>query len=161
MANLFNSGINPPSRTCVEFVLPRNRHVQIDALCSRTYANELPPKHMHVQSVSHWAPANIGPYSQAVQVSFSFASHDFTKSNLVLIHLLPFSTRKPFGLLEVRRLCMVLYTCFVNNISFQNLLYSIYHHVIFLSIVVDCPFLFACFVVCFTSTTVTTLLPSR
>jgi hypothetical protein len=23
---------------------------------------------MHVQSVSHWAPANIGPYSQAVQV---------------------------------------------------------------------------------------------
>eukprot|EP01147_Barroeca_monosierra_P007739 gene7738-618_t len=62
-------GINPPSRTCVEFVLPRNRHVQIDALCSRTYANELPPKHMHVQSVSHWAPANIGPYSQAVQVN--------------------------------------------------------------------------------------------
>ena len=23
---------------------------------------------MHVQSISHWAPANIGPYSQAVQV---------------------------------------------------------------------------------------------
>lgn len=23
---------------------------------------------MHVQSVSHWAPANIGPYSQAVKV---------------------------------------------------------------------------------------------
>lgn len=23
---------------------------------------------MHVQSVSHWAPANIGPYSQAVRV---------------------------------------------------------------------------------------------
>ncbi len=26
-------------------------------------------KTMHVQSVSHWAPANIGPYSQAVEVS--------------------------------------------------------------------------------------------
>ena len=25
-------------------------------------------KVMHVQSVSHWAPANIGPYSQVVQV---------------------------------------------------------------------------------------------
>ena len=24
---------------------------------------------MHVQSVSHWAPANIGPYSQCVMVS--------------------------------------------------------------------------------------------
>ena len=23
---------------------------------------------MHVQSFSHWAPANIGPYSQAVQI---------------------------------------------------------------------------------------------
>lgn len=23
---------------------------------------------MHVQSVSHWAPANIGPYSQAVRI---------------------------------------------------------------------------------------------
>lgn len=23
---------------------------------------------MHVQSISHWAPANIGPYSQAVYV---------------------------------------------------------------------------------------------
>lgn len=27
---------------------------------------------MHVQGVSHWAPANIGPYSQAVRVSCSF-----------------------------------------------------------------------------------------
>jgi len=23
---------------------------------------------MHVQSISHWAPANIGPYSQATKV---------------------------------------------------------------------------------------------
>lgn len=23
---------------------------------------------MHVQSISHWAPANIGPYSQATRV---------------------------------------------------------------------------------------------
>ncbi len=29
----------------------------------------LPRSTMHVQSVSHWAPANIGPYSQAVEVS--------------------------------------------------------------------------------------------
>ena len=25
-------------------------------------------KTLHVQSISHWAPANIGPYSQAVKV---------------------------------------------------------------------------------------------
>ena len=29
------------------------------------------PRFMHVQTVSHWAPANIGPYSQAVQVMCS------------------------------------------------------------------------------------------
>ena len=30
---------------------------------------------MHVQSLSHWAPANIGPYSQAVKVGVS-SRHD-------------------------------------------------------------------------------------
>ena len=30
---------------------------------------------MHVQSLSHWAPANIGPYSQAVRVRVS-SVHD-------------------------------------------------------------------------------------
>lgn len=25
---------------------------------------------MHVQGISHWAPANIGPYSQAIKVQF-------------------------------------------------------------------------------------------
>ena len=29
-------------------------------------------KVMHVQSISHWAPANIGPYSQVVQVGHFF-----------------------------------------------------------------------------------------
>ena len=27
---------------------------------------------LHVQSISFWAPANIGPYSQAVKVFFNF-----------------------------------------------------------------------------------------
>ncbi len=38
--------------------------------CPRAIAGRLQPRReaMHVQSVSHWAPANIGPYSQAVQV---------------------------------------------------------------------------------------------
>ena len=30
--------------------------------------NDEVKKVMHVQSISHWAPANIGPYSQVVQV---------------------------------------------------------------------------------------------
>lgn len=25
---------------------------------------------MHVQGISHWAPANIGPYSQSTRVCF-------------------------------------------------------------------------------------------
>lgn len=27
---------------------------------------------MHVQGISHWAPANIGPYSQAIKVENHF-----------------------------------------------------------------------------------------
>lgn len=27
---------------------------------------------MHVQSISHWAPANIGPYSQSIKVGYLY-----------------------------------------------------------------------------------------
>lgn len=42
---------------------------------------------MHVQSISHWAPANIGPYSQAVQVMpcephVHSSPHDLLKEDL-------------------------------------------------------------------------------
>lgn len=51
-------------RVCVETVLPRNIPLQLDCVLSKDPQKET----MHVQSISHWAPANIGPYSQGVKV---------------------------------------------------------------------------------------------
>ncbi|GLH09585.1 Uncharacterized protein GBIM_14654 [Gryllus bimaculatus] len=71
---------NPPVRACVEAPLPAETPVLLEALAFRPRprppsapgADGAPPGPakftMHVQSVSHWAPANIGPYSQAVRV---------------------------------------------------------------------------------------------
>lgn len=80
---------NPPTRVCVQCPLNRNTPVLLDALAyskklcvAQTNVNvesngsgdekvTCPARiTMHVQGISHWAPANIGPYSQAVQVSF-------------------------------------------------------------------------------------------
>ncbi|XP_031835825.1 uncharacterized protein LOC116428379 isoform X2 [Nomia melanderi] len=65
------SKINPPVRVCVE--CPLNVHVVLDAIAYKETQDcgdkTVYKRHtMHVQSISHWAPANIGPYSQAVRV---------------------------------------------------------------------------------------------
>ncbi|GJQ85039.1 hypothetical protein Trydic_g4994, partial [Trypoxylus dichotomus] len=67
--------VNPPSRACVQVPLPANCPVILEAVSwnGNTTANATgdvqTERHtMHVQSVSHWAPANIGPYSQVVKV---------------------------------------------------------------------------------------------
>ncbi|XP_066584188.1 uncharacterized protein [Prorops nasuta] len=62
---------NPPVRVCVE--CPLNVHVLLEAIAYKEVENygeiKAPKRHtMHVQSISHWAPANIGPYSQAIRV---------------------------------------------------------------------------------------------
>ncbi|NXI98373.1 DPH6 ligase, partial [Psophia crepitans] len=63
----------PPARVCVETLLPdgvlfcidclaHKRDVAMDdVLCDEKLV-------MHVQSISHWAPASIGPYSQSIKV---------------------------------------------------------------------------------------------
>nr|XP_056706718.1 diphthine--ammonia ligase [Euleptes europaea] len=63
----------PPARVCVEALLPEGMLFQMDCLAHK--CNEMigdvpcyQKQIMHVQSISHWAPANIGPYSQCVQV---------------------------------------------------------------------------------------------
>lgn len=66
------SKLNPPVRVCTE--IPCNVHVLLDALAYKKVSDgsdkKVHKRHtMHVQSISHWAPANIGPYSQAVRVS--------------------------------------------------------------------------------------------
>lgn len=69
--------INPPARVCVEACLPQDQLLMINCLLCPHINEEMADndrefvvekKAMHVQSISHWAPANIGPYSQAVQV---------------------------------------------------------------------------------------------
>uniref|UniRef100_A0A9J7ZGU7 Diphthine--ammonia ligase n=2 Tax=Cyprinus carpio TaxID=7962 RepID=A0A9J7ZGU7_CYPCA len=64
---------NPPARVCVQAWLPVSQQLRMDVLLhDGTVACEedaFPQRDtLHVQSLSHWAPANIGPYSQAVQV---------------------------------------------------------------------------------------------
>ncbi|KAK6479100.1 diphthine--ammonia ligase-like [Huso huso] len=65
--------VNPPARVCVEAPLPDGELLQIDCLlykCEITGddTSSQQKQVMHVQSISHWAPANIGPYSQSIKV---------------------------------------------------------------------------------------------
>lgn len=66
---------NPPTRICVELVMPPGCTLIVEAVAHRYPANsgsmgDFSEKRntLHVQSISHWAPANIGPYSQSIKV---------------------------------------------------------------------------------------------
>ncbi|KAK9448883.1 uncharacterized protein V1518DRAFT_416584 [Limtongia smithiae] len=56
---------NPPARVCVCGRLPAGVRVSLTAVAT-IMALEAERQGMHVQSRSYWAPANIGPYSQAI-----------------------------------------------------------------------------------------------
>ncbi|POW20215.1 hypothetical protein PSHT_03765, partial [Puccinia striiformis] len=58
------------SGTCVANTLTANSRVMLDAIVRRPSNdhNHQDRVALHVQSRSYWAPANIGPYSQAVKV---------------------------------------------------------------------------------------------
>lgn len=60
-------GASPPARACVAVDLPSPIRVKLDciAFSEHTAADR---QALHVQSLSYWAPANIGPYSQAITV---------------------------------------------------------------------------------------------
>ncbi|XP_051775760.1 diphthine--ammonia ligase [Erpetoichthys calabaricus] len=67
-------GLNPPARVCVEAPMFDGEHLKVDCLLhsyetSHVYSSVPQKQIMHVQSVSHWAPANIGPYSQAIKIN--------------------------------------------------------------------------------------------
>ncbi|KAJ0176196.1 hypothetical protein K1T71_008370 [Dendrolimus kikuchii] len=68
---------NPPTRVCVQCPLPADVGLIFDAVAHKSNVNNITDNDncnskerttMHVQGISHWAPANIGPYSQAVKV---------------------------------------------------------------------------------------------
>lgn len=60
-------GVSPPARACVAVDLPYPLRVTLDCVA---YAEQRVSDRqaLHVQSLSYWAPANIGPYSQAIVV---------------------------------------------------------------------------------------------
>ena len=60
------------SRVCVQLPLPSNVYFKMEAILHdrSKYERQV----LHVQSISFWAPANIGPYSQSVKVSFNICS---------------------------------------------------------------------------------------
>ncbi|XP_059209978.1 diphthine--ammonia ligase [Centropristis striata] len=66
-------GLNPPARVCVQAPLPAAQLLLMDCLL-HDWTEPLEEgcfhqrEALHVQSLSHWAPANIGPYSQALRV---------------------------------------------------------------------------------------------
>ena len=60
-------GSSPPARACVGVDLPEGIRVRLECIA---FAEKTPldRQSLHVQSLSYWAPANIGPYSQAITV---------------------------------------------------------------------------------------------
>ncbi|XP_014797141.1 PREDICTED: diphthine--ammonia ligase isoform X1 [Calidris pugnax] len=63
----------PPARVCVETLLPDGVLFCMDCLAHKynvAMDDVLREEKlvMHVQSISHWAPASIGPYSQSIKV---------------------------------------------------------------------------------------------
>ncbi|KAF8351342.1 hypothetical protein F5887DRAFT_875574 [Amanita rubescens] len=60
-------GTSPPARACIAVDLPAPINVRLDCLA---FSEHLPGDRyaLHVQGLSYWAPANIGPYSQAIMV---------------------------------------------------------------------------------------------
>lgn len=61
---------NPPTRVCVECPLPNELQVIMEVVAFRPRTNDTENRRhaMHVQSISHWAPANIGPYAQSMRI---------------------------------------------------------------------------------------------
>ncbi|CAO3567740.1 unnamed protein product [Mortierella alpina] len=64
-------GINPPPRACVGANLPKPCRIQVSCTAIRKGAVMPKPRQtLHVQGISYWAPANIGPYSQATEQAY-------------------------------------------------------------------------------------------
>lgn len=79
---------NPPARVtiaCAES-LPADRVVMISLTSTKSQASDK-RRALHVQSRSYWAPANIGPYSQAVSTPLENHSSDSAATNGFLVYI--------------------------------------------------------------------------
>lgn len=79
--------VNPPARTTIACgdILPHGINVIIHLNFSKLPNQSHPKKALHVQSRSYWAPANIGPYSQAQSVPL--LNNSEAEANLFLVHI--------------------------------------------------------------------------
>ncbi|XP_063697230.1 uncharacterized protein LOC134828168 [Culicoides brevitarsis] len=59
---------NPPTRVCVECELPECCTIIVEATAHKPRDDFSRKTVLHVQGISHWAPANIGPYSQSMKI---------------------------------------------------------------------------------------------
>uniref|UniRef100_A0A336M171 Diphthine--ammonia ligase n=1 Tax=Culicoides sonorensis TaxID=179676 RepID=A0A336M171_CULSO len=88
---------NPPTRICVECELPTNCSLIMEAIAHKPKtinADDYSKKTvLHVQGISHWAPANIGPYSQSIKIGLIPGNLEiieggiYAQSKLVLRHI--------------------------------------------------------------------------
>jgi diphthine-ammonia ligase len=66
----------PPARTCVAVNLMEGKRVEMEVLAFKSPPSkkneQLKKRSLQVRSLSYWAPAVIGPYSQAVMVRYHF-----------------------------------------------------------------------------------------
>ncbi|KAH7364186.1 ATP binding L-PSP endoribonuclease family protein-like protein [Rhexocercosporidium sp. MPI-PUGE-AT-0058] len=78
---------NPPSRVTISCgtLLPRNVSLLIHLSIQNTPSSLTARKALHVQSRSYWAPANIGPYSQATSITLPSTTISQTSTSLVSI----------------------------------------------------------------------------
>ena len=80
-------GTSPPARACVAVDLPSSCRVRIDCLAFQDLRPE-ERQALHVQGLSYWAPANIGPYSQSIIVCCSIYCVIYSKSHLPFCRLM-------------------------------------------------------------------------
>ncbi|KAK4986405.1 hypothetical protein LTR50_005311 [Elasticomyces elasticus] len=78
------SGPSPPARVTIASgeILPVGVEVMLSLDLAKRNSGQ-PRQGLHVQSRSYWAPANIGPYSQAISVPCETASQSTCTSSVV------------------------------------------------------------------------------
>lgn len=78
-------GSSPPSRATVAVPLPAGQRIKVEVVGLDDAPTAGPSQFgnrqaLHVQGLSYWAPANIGPYSQAVIVRLARPTEPSAKS---------------------------------------------------------------------------------
>lgn len=72
-------GPSPPTRACVAVALPDTVRVRLQGIAYKPSKESDRRIALHVRGMSYWAPANIGPYSQAVLVSYFFSVEAYVR----------------------------------------------------------------------------------